>query len=92
MTSLQKSLIGVVAAAGLLALSGVNASAEIACVGPVCWHTPGRYDYPAEANVTYSSKRLAVGSHRNTTLGASTRAVVTGEVTVGWNGSGLHRA
>ena len=40
MTSLQKFLIGAGAAAGLLAISGVNASADIACVGPVCWHTP----------------------------------------------------
>jgi hypothetical protein len=52
MTSLQKSLMGTVAAAGLLVVSGVNASAEVACVGPVCWHITERYDYPAEANVT----------------------------------------
>jgi hypothetical protein len=35
----RKFLLGVTAAAGLLAVSVVNASAAIVCVGPVCWHT-----------------------------------------------------
>jgi hypothetical protein len=52
MTALKKSLIGAAAGASLLAPSGAGASAEIACAGTVCWHTPERYDYPAEANVT----------------------------------------
>lgn len=36
--------------AGLLA-TVVSASAGIACVGPVCWHTTERYTYPPEARV-----------------------------------------
>jgi hypothetical protein len=38
------------ATAGLLA-SAVSASAGIACIGPVCWHTTERYEYPAESRV-----------------------------------------
>jgi hypothetical protein len=48
---MKKTLVGAVAAAGILAVSGVSASAEIACVGPVCWHTGERYEYPPDANV-----------------------------------------
>ncbi len=49
---IRKTLIGAVAGVGLLGFFGASASAEIVCAGPVCWHTPERYDYPAEANVT----------------------------------------
>ena len=38
-------------AAGLLALSAVNASAAIVCSGDVCWHTSERYTYPPESRV-----------------------------------------
>lgn len=38
------------ATAGLLA-TAVSASAGIACIGPVCWHTTERYEYPAESRV-----------------------------------------
>jgi hypothetical protein len=48
---MKKSLICAVAVGGLLAVSGISASAEIACVGPVCWHTSERYEYPPDANV-----------------------------------------
>jgi hypothetical protein len=48
---LTTSLLAATFAAGVLAVSAVQASAEIACAGPVCWHTPNRYDYPAEAGV-----------------------------------------
>ena len=27
-------------------------SAAVACVGPVCWHSHERYEYPPDANVT----------------------------------------
>ena len=48
---MKKSLICAVAAAGVLAVSGISASAEIACVGPVCRHTSERYEYPPDAKV-----------------------------------------
>ena len=48
---LNKILLGTAAAAGLLAVSAVNAQAAIACVGPVCWHTHEAYDYPPDARV-----------------------------------------
>jgi hypothetical protein len=48
---MMKLLLSGIAAAGVLAGSAVTASAEISCVGPVCWHTSERYEYPADANV-----------------------------------------
>ena len=39
MKSLNKPLFGALVGAGVLALSSVSASAAIACVGNVCWHT-----------------------------------------------------
>ena len=52
---MKKLLVCTVAAAataaGFVAVSAVNASAEIACVGPVCWHTSERYEYPSDAHV-----------------------------------------
>ena len=37
--------------AGILAFSAVSASAGIACVGLVCWHTQSTYEYPSESRV-----------------------------------------
>jgi hypothetical protein len=48
---MRKFLVGAMAAAGLLAVSLVNASAAIVCAGPVCWHTHETYDYPPNAGV-----------------------------------------
>jgi hypothetical protein len=48
---MRKLLAIGVAAAGVLAGSAVTASADIACVGPVCWHTTERYEYPPDAKV-----------------------------------------
>ena len=46
-----KILTGVAAAASLLALSTVSASAAIVCSGNVCWHTHERYTYPPDDHV-----------------------------------------
>jgi len=51
MISLSKVLLSVALGAGALALSAVNASASIACAGPVCWHTTETYEYPRGARV-----------------------------------------
>jgi hypothetical protein len=51
MTSLSKTLFGAGVAAGVAALSVVNASATIVCTGTVCWHTHSAYDYPPDARV-----------------------------------------
>ena len=40
------------AMAGIFLASAPNASAAVACVGPVCWHSHERYEYPPDANVT----------------------------------------
>jgi hypothetical protein len=47
----SKILAGAAAAAGLLALSTVSASAAIVCRGNVCWHTHERYTYPPDAGI-----------------------------------------
>jgi hypothetical protein len=47
----SKILAGAAAAAGLLALSTVTASAAIVCRGNVCWHTHESYAYPPDARV-----------------------------------------
>jgi hypothetical protein len=51
MTALSKSLAGAVIGAGILTFSAVSASAGIACVGPVCWHTQSTYEYPSDSRV-----------------------------------------
>jgi hypothetical protein len=47
----SKVLLTTTIGAGMLALSAATASAGIACVGPVCWHTTERYEYPRESRV-----------------------------------------
>jgi hypothetical protein len=47
----SKMLTGVAAAAALMALSTVSASAAIVCSGNVCWHTHERYTYPPDSKV-----------------------------------------
>jgi hypothetical protein len=51
MTLLRKSLLAAAAGAVVLTVSAVSASAGIACVGPVCWHTKSTYEYPKESRV-----------------------------------------
>jgi hypothetical protein len=52
MEQIRKSLLVGAAMAGIFLASAPNASAAVACVGPVCWHSPERYEYPPDANVT----------------------------------------
>jgi hypothetical protein len=49
--SARKFLTMAALGAGTLLATVVSASAGIACVGPVCWHTTDRYEYPADARV-----------------------------------------
>jgi hypothetical protein len=51
MTPIRKVLIGAAMGAGVLAVSGMNASAAIVCSGPVCWHTHDAYEYPRDSRV-----------------------------------------
>jgi hypothetical protein len=51
MSLLNKTLVGAAIGVGMLALTAANASAHIACVGPVCWHTHEAYEYPSDARV-----------------------------------------
>lgn len=51
MASLSKYLIGAAMGASVLAFSAASASADVACVGPVCWHTHETYEYPPSAGV-----------------------------------------
>ena len=46
-----KILVAAALGAGVIALSTLNASANIACVGPVCWPVHERYEYPPTAGV-----------------------------------------
>ena len=52
MQTLAKVFLSAATGAGLLAAAAVSASAGIACVGPVCWHTHEAYEYPPDASVT----------------------------------------
>jgi hypothetical protein len=60
MTLLSKSTLSTVLAAGALVLSAGSLSAAIDCTGNVCWHTQERYEYPPEACVIYSPRRLTL--------------------------------
>jgi hypothetical protein len=51
MTSVTRVLLGAVAAAAILGVSAISASAAIVCSNNVCWHTPERYTYPPAASV-----------------------------------------
>jgi hypothetical protein len=51
-TSLSKALVSAVMGAGLLAFSGLAASAAVVCTGNTCWHATEKYDYPPDARVT----------------------------------------
>jgi hypothetical protein len=62
-------LLGATAAAGLLAVAAVNASAAIVCARPVCWRTHETYYYrPMRALFTRTSR---AGAKANGIRGAS---------------------
>jgi hypothetical protein len=48
----SKILAAAVLGAGVIGLSTLNASADVACSGNVCWHVHERYEYPPSANIT----------------------------------------
>ena len=62
MQTLAKVFLSAATGAGLLAATAVSASAGIACVGPVCWHTHEAYEYPPDAPSNRASGRLALGA------------------------------
>jgi hypothetical protein len=43
---MRKTLLVGAAMTGFFFATAPNALAGIACVGPVCWHTSERYEYP----------------------------------------------
>ena len=86
MQTLAKVFLSAAAGAGLLAATAVSASAGIACVGPVCWHTHEAYEYPPDARVTVHPDDWRWGKMKNT-HGANTRGAAIGAATNGWNGS-----
>jgi hypothetical protein len=51
MTRTTKTLLSTAIGGAALALSAASASAGVACIGDVCWHTTERYTYPAESKV-----------------------------------------
>lgn len=63
MSLLNKALVGAAIGAGMLALTTANASAGIACVGPVCWHTQEAYEYPSDARVVVHPDDWRWGPH-----------------------------
>lgn len=48
----SKVLVAAALGASVIGLSTLNASADVACAGPVCWHVQERYEYPPTAGVT----------------------------------------
>lgn len=65
---MKKALLGAVAVAGLLGVGVATASADIACVGPVCWHTTERYEYPPDARVTVHPNEWKAGPNEHYTF------------------------
>jgi hypothetical protein len=51
MTRFGRLILGAAMGAGVLAFSGLTASAAIVCSGNECWHTHSMFRYPAEAHV-----------------------------------------
>ena len=45
-------LVAAALGAGVIALSTLNASADVVCSGNVCWHAHERYEYPPSAHIT----------------------------------------
>lgn len=63
MTRLTKLILGTAMGAGVLAFSGLSASAAIVCSGDDCWHTHSIYHYPAEAHVIVHPDTWRWGPH-----------------------------
>lgn len=69
MRFLSRAALGTAIWAGLLAVSALSASADIACSGRVCWHVHDRYSYPREARVVvhpdswHMSRRYTIREH-----------------------------
>jgi hypothetical protein len=61
MAPVTKMMIATAIGAGTLALSGVSASAAIACNGNVCWHVKGHYRYPSSAHIVIHEDRWRPG-------------------------------
>jgi hypothetical protein len=47
-----KILVAAALGAGVIALSTLTASADVACSGNVCWHVHERFEYPPSARIT----------------------------------------
>jgi len=65
---MKNVLLGAVAVGALLGVTSVTASADIACVGPVCWHTTERYEYPPDARVTVHPNDWKAGPNEKYTF------------------------
>jgi hypothetical protein len=51
MTRATKTLLATAIGTVALALSAASASADVACIGNVCWHVKEKHTYPAESKV-----------------------------------------
>jgi hypothetical protein len=51
MAALRETVFIALVSVGILALSGISASAAIVCNGDACWHTHQMYEYPPDAGV-----------------------------------------
>ena len=49
--SLSRAFLSTAFGAGVLAVTAASASAGIACIGPICWHTTEVYTYPSDSRV-----------------------------------------
>jgi hypothetical protein len=65
MSLINKTVVGALMGASVMAFSAVSASAAIVCRGPVCWHTHDAYDYPAGARVIVHPDDWAWGPHEH---------------------------
>lgn len=57
----SKILVAAALGASVIGLSTLNASADVACAGPVCWHVQERYEYPPSAGVTIHEETWKAG-------------------------------
>jgi len=63
MPTIGKSLTAGAIGLGMLAVSGMSASAFIACSGNTCWHTKERYEYPSHARIVIHDDGWRWGHH-----------------------------
>ena len=81
--SSAKFLIGAALGASVIGLSTLSASADVVCVGPVCWHAHERYEYPPSAGVTVHEDAWKPGPDVDS---ASTRGAAIGTGIAGRHG------